>query len=75
MPLATSRFSTPKSGVRPFFMAQSAMFSTFGGPGPGFGGSFIGGGGGGPFGMVKPSLPFDVKSEYDLIVIGGGSGG
>lgn len=46
-----------------------------GGGGGGFGG-FGGGGGGGPFGgLGQSSLPFDEKKEYDLIIIGGGTGG
>jgi len=64
------------------------MFSTLGGlGGAGAGGAFLGGGGGGglpggfggggggSFGLAKPSLPFDDKVEYDLVVIGGGTGG
>ena len=58
-----------------------------GGPGPGFlgggGGGFgsggpmpFGGGGGAGFGGgQKAPLPFNPDIEYDLIVIGGGTGG
>ena len=50
-----------------------------GGGGGGLGGlgGFGGGGGGGgmPFGLAQSSLPFDDKGEYDLVVIGGGTGG
>lgn len=28
-----------------------------------------------PFGGAKPALPFDTSKEYDLVVIGGGTGG
>ena len=66
---------------------SSASFSTMppppggsflGGSPGGFGGGLPGGGmpfgGSGPGGF-KPSLPFDTEGEYDLIVIGGGTGG
>lgn len=63
---------------------QSATFSTLGGlGGAGAGGAFLGGavgglggmGGGMPFGASQTPLPFDDKVEYDLVVIGGGTGG
>ena len=45
-----------------------------GGPMGGLGG--LGGGAGTPFGQGgKPRLPFDTESQYDLIIIGGGTGG
>lgn len=62
-----------------------ARFSTLGGlGGAGVGGGAmlggLGGFGGGPglggFGLAaKSALPFDTKTDYDLIVIGGGTGG
>ena len=53
--------------------------STLGGIGMGGaagGGMFGLGGGGAPFGSpMSQKLPFDKDGEYDLIVIGGGTGG
>jgi len=49
--------------------------STLGGMGGAgaFGG--FGGGGSMQFGAQKPQLPFDTNAEYDLVIIGGGTGG
>ena len=63
---------------------SKARFNTLGGlGGAGAGGAFLGGaaggfggmGGGMPFAGGQASLPFDEKIEYDLVVIGGGTGG
>lgn len=54
-------------------------FATLGGlGGAGAGGAMFGLGGGAGLGFGQsgsPALPFDTKAEYDLIVIGGGTGG